>query len=1475
MPYQELMFTQKTDAKTYTMQPQQTLDIQRLIQNKPYWEKIASSSKHEKKTLILSDLVRQNRPDKDMTFEVKCVLHELLNEGFSIYVWQGHHLERLWDSEVFDHEMINKITPADPLHITQIAVLQLQLSADKLHLLKADLTRFILPSSITSSVKTWPKLTSHNSLSVRTLSELNPSNNIQYLEIHFLVEDLDIATLFTAYPNLLSLILTGSKYAQKQPILNSTQPLHNTLKRLTLRNLQLSNACFSNLSSSGMLNYLELDDITFTDPTPYLPQSFHALRTLKANKCLSATLLNAILNQANNLIHLELNNTEQTLSPNALRTMTNIRTLIIKKMSAKSLLQILHHGNKLISIKLNNIEYDQDEPIECVSLNALKQLSIEVSTLSWFTASRFNAPLLHTLTLDKCDTLPQTAPIFPKLRNLNLRHMRTNAHVVHGILRHTLLVEYISLHALKVSGRIDTLPQLLFVNSLEITTESNLSNQSMKALINAVPNVKNLTLSDIDYPGTDFTQHLNLPHLSSLDLEDTTIETYEFIELLQKLQVSCKNLQTIACETHTHQAYPELITLLDGHFKSIADEITLDELEDEEDEDDELEEQDNNDDNQSTNDPIQADMAPETGASSMFMDANTEYNSNQAQTVTQLFYATQGSNHPNVAHYRQNIFDVLTLVKKPHSINDAFLLERSSHHDDVTLITLASSSHDVFQLAPQYEQPSFYGKQSFDLDHQWQAILSLTPSDVLLCYHVDQAIAVEIGYSRCDNLYYIRTKTPNSHSNLTLDFLITHAPQPQIPNPIQEAINHFRDYGADTLKLGPQIFSGQALLFAINMQRTGSCRHRAVAFKNLMDQRNIQSRIVMNACHAFVEVYIDQNWLTCDLSGYAVDLTIDESYKPERHITPEELDFRRHLTTWNIPEASPNDIQCLLNNTHKSRLIHVDSSALAQLRLAIQAEANQTHHPVFYVHKPEDLICTAPHLKRTPSNQGIWQQGGGALHDFIKTAAHTPSLAPILLINYAYFEAEDIVRFNGLLDKHAHADGMILRADTQVIGLIDPNKSGAYQGADFYSRFSYIDKAPLVENATSSLKLPSMPGNAPADCCVINLCHASGWLTQLMGGWIIQGGEPYFEQGELTRALQSTQTIELLNPPHDEDFDCFWQQAQLNQAIVYQGESTSLRNINIYVSHAYNRNPVPIIHVPVSAQANVINPGVLSTFISQYTFVNNQLTKSPGIIEKLAKTGTQTIELLITRDLTQDAWELLHCEAHKHQVSFVVGRPLLVNTPSSSVQCIHTSDQDYTLARLTAQPHHWLIIDCSECTATDLLESIDGRWVGEVPNIHFEFKQQKHALITALNAGKNVILTGDFSEELRDELAPFLIQRIVEKHANGQVLIITEQPFDYLPNLVKKPTAQDKYKLIQTHFYATPDNLNRLIQETPDCFHTQSFVQLQTRLRYLNMNLYTPSSQAVHQGFETVNLTKPSLMPINLQTVKQNAQLVS
>lgn len=809
------------------------------------------------------------------------------------------------------------------------------------------------------------------------------------------------------------------------------------------------------------------------------------------------------------------------------------------------------------------------------------------------------------------------------------------------------------------------------------------------------------------------------------------------------------------------------------------------------------------------------------------IDADTKLDPNTKFDAQEIFTPLDGASNPPVNHYRLETYDTLAFGKT----SEPFLLNNSQNMHWDPSNNPVQSTDNVIAYLPQNRQGYIYGAKTLHLNTEWQALPSLFPDEKLTHFHLTPHVDhIQIQYSKRDNLYYIKSESPQT---VDIDFLIHRPPQPYnaLPQNIQKHIHDFNQFGEKALQNPPS--HPKELLQAIINQKVGACRHRAVAFKHLMDKEGIPCRIIENVCHVFAEVQCHGLWHSCQLGGYRAQLNVTSAPTPPKvdasstptHLEPSTIQEKAgasfipqkptvrtvtmdyaptqelHYRTLFKPDktAQPESLKAFIQGTLQGKqLIHVDNDNIQTLAMAIQQQAIHTHHPVFYIDSPNDLICSARVFKRQPNQKGQWQQPGGVLYDFIQ--AHRDAV-PVFIINYAKFSADDIARIsNSLYDQTASADGVPLPPQSIIVGLSDPETG--YTGADFYSRFDKINDYP------STFPIPSLKPfaeQAPADCTDINLFNASSWKIKLFGGWKIQQSVPHFVPGALEEALKTGKPLKFINPPLDDpEFDKIWTQARIIGEIkTLDCTFTIPKDLPLYTEQQpFNRDVLVIASTPL-ANPYILNPSLAANFLQQYTFSNQTLSQTPGILE--LHQG-QTINIELTRDLSNETWNAFFVACQQFNVTPVISQTTeMLDTWPTHNACIATPDIDFTLSQM---PDSWIVIDASELKTSDLIQAIKGGIQAD----DFVFEQKEQALVKLLNNNQKVILKGTLSLELQDELIPFIRQH---QHP-GQLLIISKHPVPGLPAYTHQFTQESdlsfiKHKTLQERGEETFKGLDKII----------------------------------------------------------------
>lgn len=632
--------------------------------------------------------------------------------------------------------------------------------------------------------------------------------------------------------------------------------------------------------------------------------------------------------------------------------------------------------------------------------------------------------------------------------------------------------------------------------------------------------------------------------------------------------------------------------------------------------------------------------------------------------------------------------------------------------------------------------------------------------------------------------------------------------------------------------------------------------------------------------------------LVLALAGGVIDAKRSEFVEELRSIfhLSSGHNFSYRLETWRKEESSFDSIKeycqhIVQPEITKKRLIEFESTDdVHSMVLNLNAHCHAIKRPIFVVNSPDDLVCSAPFVKKVGDKGLICRGPGGPLYDFLQ-ANQDPGNPPVILINYDNFEADDIVRFNAILDKKRSADGSLLPECALVVGLINTQKPSCYRGADFYSRFDAVGNNPFsseaLEQAIGLLPVAEK-GEDLHDTTIINFYHGQDWEERLLGRWIIKDNQLFFEEGELTTAIAKGLPITLQNGLwENKKFETFWRQAFLLghikqgdriiplppglQFVKASGYDWKSLKDNVRIQTGFEKN------------ASVLNPSRLTTFFSNYSCNNatQSINTLPGLLEANQRTE---FHVNLTRELNEDEWGKLLEACHQRKVQLVAHRlPFLslpqglqAELPETSLdkispvlepfdeknirptQVFESSDVDATAAYLS-QEGEWMVIDVSECEAPDLLNRLKGKL--DKKALDFKFTETQSAVLKGLMEGKNIILKGRFSKALGDELAPLLLERQNNPDMKGKLMLVSRDttPLNYsqvTEHVVDK--ALKETLLIQAGF--EPKNIKLLLDSH---LAKESLSQLKARLTYQQNNPALMKDQDPWQGMKYLPQTSP------------------
>jgi len=527
-----------------------------------------------------------------------------------------------------------------------------------------------------------------------------------------------------------------------------------------------------------------------------------------------------------------------------------------------------------------------------------------------------------------------------------------------------------------------------------------------------------------------------------------------------------------------------------------------------------------------------------------------------------------------------------------------------------------------------------------------------------------------------------------------------------------------------------------------------------------------------------------------------------------------------------------SDIQAIVSGDWKKGLINChDTQAL---RLSLQRYCRSTHKPCYYIDNPAELQCASSYIERDGLTGRIRKGPGGPLYDFFNQ--HHDA---VLIVNYDNFKAADIARFNSLLDDERLVDNVAVPDGLKIIGLLNPQKPGTYQGSDFYSRFD--ERFDINDTLISPLDSPisSAPDKIAGKHKTIQLNGGSDWQARLIGSWLLKGQKLIYQEGQLMAAIKGGFTsIELNNPPiNDPEFERFLADMKLHHGIFHQGrmELELPQDFNLSFAHKLSfTDKNNYLSFSEDAQINpgsyVLNETTLSDFLGCYECdeTTKGLLLKPGYIEQ---SGNKSIDIYLTETLSAHAWLSLFEKARQKHVRLRVS--LAPNAdfpedlrPEQTVSQTRLKAKAHTHFQISEEPHllqypeHALIIDISELEPADLLSSIKSKF--DEDKLQFQFTKKVSFLLKALSENKTVVLKGTWPNELARALEPLIAQRLATSSCSGQLWLVSDasNTFCIMPETISKLALKPADEPI--HLEAEFENrlaiVNQILTEKPFVF---------------------------------------------------------
>ncbi|MHB1947758.1 MAG: AAA family ATPase [Gammaproteobacteria bacterium] len=609
------------------------------------------------------------------------------------------------------------------------------------------------------------------------------------------------------------------------------------------------------------------------------------------------------------------------------------------------------------------------------------------------------------------------------------------------------------------------------------------------------------------------------------------------------------------------------------------------------------------------------------------------------------------------------------------------------------------------------------------------------------------------------------------------------------------------------------------LLAEIKKQGLGSCRHRSfVSFKEQLaieKEKGYLANLSAGYRHLFVETILpDGHGLTVDLGGAgeirsSVKLAFDSRRKiksavviPEKKETLPEFDpaeFKKYECPFpSFTYRTLSDFFAkVLSIARKPYLLNAENeSKLHGMAIGCAKYCKEAKIEFCYIDDLNDL-------KNTETQA------------FIKKVKEFSDKEAVLLVRWDKYKTPkpEHVGLNSLFDIPPKLEGNVLPANLKILALKEDSTT---LSEDVRSRFQKRTIACLrsidVPNGNREKKFSERDEEQKAEETV-NLYTSPEWEKLLIGQTIYQNGQSQFVPGKLLSMVdpeskqESAKELCVLNPPWKyPPFKAFWNRIQTERRFFANGKFYDLpADFSLIWAEKPFVPPADVKIVRLNSK-NVhewqypLNQKTRKRFLSTLISRGKKTEIIPG---PLLQAKDSKITALLSEKITDGQKEEIYDKAKEINCELSIidatlnidlDEPIIFERKDSPVTIMTSNDPDF-VAKVHADH---VVITVSPDTTYNLIE----HWVEIEEKGEIDYDNEEGYILKLLREGKNVTLTGHFSENLTKRLEtllanpPYLyhngnqLEFGADKQLKGKLLIVSDKklfPFVQVKHVEVKP----------------------------------------------------------------------------------------
>jgi hypothetical protein len=660
-------------------------------------------------------------------------------------------------------------------------------------------------------------------------------------------------------------------------------------------------------------------------------------------------------------------------------------------------------------------------------------------------------------------------------------------------------------------------------------------------------------------------------------------------------------------------------------------------------------------------------------------------------------------------------------------------------------------------------------------------------------------------------------------------------------------------------------------LIATIRERRGACRHRARAFMALAHFMSISARVILNEQHEFCEVPYPLGPHRVDLGGASIVDMTPLHKRANVFATPV-------VAPISTPDPAPakkmdTPSQAVFREHYKKEFKKI--SGITPLTSLDELFKPSSFHPVLEVENEKDLERVRDRLvaafraehKHKEATAYLDIRGPEDLHQYfecydIKDKQRVTVRGPlktileqggVLLIDWSRFTPAQIANFKSLIDRSdANLMGQKVSAGVRAIGFTRKNTQTC---SAFLSRCQkYVLTPALQSELAKDKQVERKSSQAPI---IVNLFYQSNWYELLFGRVAASKSGLELTEGALFEAMRTNRPLHVYCAPNDEILRIVKDKINRERrwyrggAAYDAGDEFELKLFDGPPPQPAGFTPVNNIIFTHKKAEDVVIPSRRiyvgahnwHELFSRLAIEDKQrLPPLPGLLEE------EKSVFYITNSLSKSEWSKLLAYTNRfpsRQFCFELApqteiegveynakapeRVPITSFKHDTSSFIATNDpnlvcEDIIKGKEDSKDSKVLLVTLTpEMGYHNLIASTTHKQ--DATTKQMEFNYEEHAVLTALKAGKTVILKGDVSPAFYQRLLP-LLSDPPHLESNGQRIEVTGKLICVVP---RHTLRHFPFHPVHEYYFSEKDYQHRCAKEDVGLAAT-----IQTYFRWLN-----------------------------------------